>query len=300
MLCFLLTACVYDRREECPQGLDVQLYSKTPCSVDTLYPTNPQHLMFYLFDAEGILVSSLEEEQVRVHSTYRKRMETTAGLFTVVAWAGVDDDLFERPNAPRAGITKKEDLHFRLRRTQLRSSSLEGRKVYYGESAAVYIPDATDAGSIYKAAAVNLSEQTNRLQVVIDGLPDAAGYEVLIESRNGAMSLDGSVAPDDLIEYHAASTLVEEGTLTASFTLLRLSTGLSTTLIVRNSESGAELYRGDLLGTLLLKNPHVNLACDRDFTIRFTTADACRCGTYTVMEIWVNNWLVHSYNTDLH
>jgi hypothetical protein len=80
---------------------------------------------------------------------------------------------------------------------------------------------------------------------------------------------------------------------------MSLTTGFDNTLVVRHRGSGAELYRGDLLGTLLLKNPGVNLACDHDFTIRFTTADRCDCGTYTVMEIWVNRWLVHSYETDL-
>jgi hypothetical protein len=70
-------------------------------------------------------------------------------------------------------------------------------------------------------------------------------------------------------------------------------------LVVFHKASGKELYRGDLLGTLLLKNPNVNLACDHDFVVRFTTEDKCDCGTYTIMEIWVNNWLVHSYEAAL-
>ncbi|MFC4677192.1 FimB/Mfa2 family fimbrial subunit, partial [Dysgonomonas termitidis] len=87
--------------------------------------------------------------------------------------------------------------------------------------------------------------------------------------------------------------------LEARLTILKLATGCNTSLVIRNRADNSELYRGDLLGTLLLKNPEVNLACDHDFTIRFTAKDQCRCGTYMITEIWVNNWLVHSYTTDL-
>jgi len=81
--------------------------------------------------------------------------------------------------------------------------------------------------------------------------------------------------------------------------MLKLETGQENTLVIKSKEGETELFRGSLLGTLLLKNPEVNLACDHDFVIDFTAEDQCDCGEYIILEIRVNNWLVHSYQTNV-
>ena len=58
--------------------------------------------------------------------------------------------------------------------------------------------------------------------------------------------------------------------------------------------------QGDLLGTVLLKNDNVNLACDNDFNVKFVIKDKClNCGTYICWAIYVNDWQIHSYETEL-
>lgn len=296
LLFLYASGCIYDNREDCPQGIDVRLYSKTSCSQDTVYP-EVSDLTLCVFDHRDRLVSCMKPGNMSQLSTFHTTLEAENGYFTVIAWAGLDSDDFDL-SLLRENITSKSDLLFRIQRASQKAVSLEGKRVYYGESPAVFLPDPAQYGSVFEATAINLREITNRLRVSVEGLPDADDYEIVIESANGSMNMDGSIAADSVIEY-TSQPVITDGVLDAVFTVLKLETGYNNTLIIRNKRIDEELYRGDLLGTLLLKNPEVNLACDNDFTIRFTTGDQCACGTYMIVEIRVNDWLVHSYGTEL-
>jgi hypothetical protein len=297
-LVLLLTGCgIMDSLDDCPQGIDLAFYSQTPCDTQREYPTDISDLRIYLFDERGVLASTHSLSEVRIAPDYTYTLDARNGLYTVVAWSGVDAELFD-VEEPVVGVSTKADLLFALRHTAQQTSDLEGKRVYYGESNAVMLPDPAVYGSVFKEADLNIREQTNRIEVEVEGLPNPADYEVVIESKAGAMSVSGEPAKSELFEYQSTVHSTEK-LLAASFTVMSLVTGFDNTIVVRQKSDGTELYRGDLLGTLLLKNPNVNLLCDHDFTIRFTTEDQCDCGTYTIMEIWVNNWLVHSYDTEL-
>jgi len=141
-------------------------------------------------------------------------------------------------------------------------------------------------------------EVTNRITISVEGLAQPDLYQILIESNAGSMNIDGTLASDDTLQY-IPNDSEETDPPEATFTLLKLSTGYENTIVIRDTTSGTEIYRGSLLGALILKNPEVNLACDHDFTIRFTAEDPCDCGTYVITEIHVNEWLVHSYETEM-
>jgi hypothetical protein len=251
----------------------------------------------YVFDERGVLASFGTAPEVRLSADYAQTVDARNGLYTVVAWAGVDAEIFDM-NAPVVGLTTKDDVLFAMRHSGGRATSLGDHRVYYGESEAIWLPDSAIYGSVFKEASINLGEVTRRITVEVEGLPNADDFEVVIESKVGAMCLSGSQIIGTQMKYLPVVHPTSQE-LISSFTVMGLTTGFDTSLVIRHKANGTELYRGDLLGTLLLKNPTVNLACDHDFTIRFTTADKCDCGTYTIMEIWVNNWLVHSYDTEL-
>jgi hypothetical protein len=289
---------VYDSREDCPQGIHVEAYSRTDCDVDTLYPAAVSGLNFYLFDEQNRLVSTTHRPTTEATRTaFTHTLDARNGLYTVVVCSDIDERLFETPTHGKAGISK-QDLMLKLRHPEEgMATALDGTRIYYGESAAVHLPDPAEYGSVFRTAHVNLQEQTNRITVTVQGLARAEGYEVAIQTAGGAMNYEGRVREIEPVEYPATAS-VERGVLTSSFTTLALTTGFQTVLVIRDRLTRTELYRGDLLGTLLLKNPEVNLACDHDFRIDFTAADRCSCGTYTLMEIRVNDWLVHSYDAD--
>jgi hypothetical protein len=283
--------------KDCPQGINVRFYSKIACSLDTVYPEQVQDLILCVFDNNGRLVSCQQDNSVEMQAEYIQTIKAENGLFTVVAWAGLKAGPYDI-RLPEEKITTKADLLFRLQRAAQQAVSIEGKRVYYGESPTVFLPDPEEAGSVFENTAINLQEITNRVTISVEGLPNTEEYAVVIESANGSMNIDGSIAQDDIIRY-ASQPVVKEGIVEADFTLLKLETGHHNTLIIQDKKNDRELFRGDLLGTLLLRNPGVNLACDHDFMIRFTMKDQCKCGDYMIMEIWVNNWLVHSYETDL-
>lgn len=297
MSLLFLAGCIKDDYNDCVQGINVSFYSKTPCDINAGYPEQISDITLCVFDKNDILVSHQQVNDVKLAKEYAQTIETDNGLYTVIAWSGLDAGHFELASLQN-GTTTKHDLMFRLKRTAEIASDIHGVRVYLGESPAVYVPQASGTESIFEKTSINMLEITNRITISVEGLARAADYEIEIESNNGAMNIDGSIAPDETIE-HTTEYLVREGAMEATFTLMKMETGYNNTIVIKSKLDGTELYRGSLLGTLILKNPDVNLACDHDFTIRFTTKDQCNCGTYTIMEIWVNNWLVHSYETDL-
>lgn len=292
-----LVGCIDEDYDDCTSGLNVSLYSKSPCQSDTIYPVEIQEVTLCVFDKGGRLVTHQQNKGIKLSKEYAEKLNVPGGLYTVVAWAGLDEAYYNLEKL-QDGVTQKDDVLLRLKRAQQVASSIKGARTYYGESPAVYV-EAKETETVYVNAAVNLQEVTNRLTVTIEGVSeDIEDYEIYIESNNGSMSVGGEVVADELLK-HESTTLAEAGVIKADFTLLKLETGHTNTIVIKNKATDTELYRGSLLGTLLLKNPEVNLNCDHDFTIKFTAEDQCSCGTYTIMEIWVNNWLVHSYDKEL-
>lgn len=292
-----LSGCIDEDLESCQQGIDVFLYSKSMCQQNVSYPDQIKNITLCVFDKNGMLVSYRQKDDVTLNEDYTERIDVESGLYTVIVWSGINDSSLDVTKL-QDGETRKGDLLFRLKREQGLASSIDGKSLYYGESRAVYVENGK-SDALYEQVSVNMLEVTNRLTVTVEGLNgNLDDYEINIESDNGSMNVDGSIAEDEVIKYDFIQS-VSDGILESQFTLLKLETGNNNTLVIRDKVTGEELYRESLLGTLLLKNPYVNLNCDHDFTINFTAKDQCNCGTYMITEIWVNSWLVHSYNTDI-
>ncbi len=294
-----IVGCVYDELDDCLQGINVHFFSKSPCDANPVYPSL-SGLQLFVFDEDGNLVATRDAGNEEITSHYSKTLKVRNGLFTVVAWGGLNTDAVDVQKKKEFAATRKDALFHLIQNASGEIPSPETTRIYFGESQPISLPDPAEYGSIFKQAEVNVQEVTNRLTVQIEGLPASDEFEVLIESENSGMNLDGSVNRGSLVKYLSTTPAFDvDGILQANLTTLQMLSGYKTALVIKNKTLGTELYRGDLLGTLLLKNPEVDLACDHDFTIRFTAADKCDCGMYVVMEIWVNNWLVHSYDADL-
>ncbi len=298
ILTTLFAGCIKDDLDDCPpdtQGLQISFYSKTLCQLDTTYLDTVTNLWIGVFDQNDLLVSQQQKDTLIMSRNTTEIIAVNPGLYTVIAWSGIDSVSFDRRTLQN-GVTSKKDLLFRLTRTDERASIPQNTALYHGESPAVYLDN---NASEYTRTSVNMLETTNRLTITVEGLTeDATDYEIFIESNNGSMNLNGTVAPDATLVFES-DLQSESGILHAEFTLLKLETGLDQMIVIRNKANQSELFRGSLLGTLLLKNPEVNLHCDHDFTIAFTAEDQCDCGTYILTEIWVNNWLVHSYDKEM-
>lgn len=281
--------------DSCTGTVEVSFFSRTRCQTETGYPGVVTDLLVCVFDAEGVLADYRNVAAAHIDEEYTQTFELGEGLYSVTAWSGLDDTVFDISTL-ETGITTRNDLLFRIRRDDYTAVGTEGVTVLQGEGGAFYIDSDAEEPA---AASVNMLEVTNRVSVSVSGLPSGPDrFAVTIEAADGSMNLDGTVAADETLVFEPWYTTGDPGRVVSDFTLLKLETGHTYEIVITDTSDGTELFRGSLLGTLILKNPEVDLLCDHDFVIEFTAEDQCACGTYVIAKIWVNDWLVHSYSTE--
>ncbi|ULB33668.1 MULTISPECIES: FimB/Mfa2 family fimbrial subunit [Proteiniphilum] len=291
-------ALIYEDMLNCPQGVYLKFYTKTPCDADTLYPADISNITVYVFDAGDKFYMEWPAENVNLSKSYELLIPfASPGKYSFVAWANNNSNgSFEQKNLKK-GITTKGDLLLHLKQTSGYAAGLKNQKLYEGNSNYVFLPDPESIGGpYYDHTSINMWEYTNRIEVIVEGFRNPEDFMVDIKIRNGHYSVNGEVILNsDVMNYPAEYTYIDS-TLTAKFNTLKLETGHDDRLTIKGvGEAGEVLYNEDLLGTLLLQNPNVNLRCDHDFIIRFKVKE--HIDTYVVTEVWVNDWLIHSYQT---
>ena len=186
-----------------------------------------------------------------------------------------------------------------LRQTGKWGADLRETTLWYGESPVVQVERNTTNYERYTETSVNLREYTNRIAVVIEKIPHPEDYKIEIASSNGTYQVNGRVAKADSTFYLGETKVVGDSTCRADFTTLKLESGHKNTLIVTNKAKGVEMFRTDLVGVILSSNyaENINLRCLNDFKVRLV-AHHCDCpeNTYQIVEVWINDWLVHTYS----
>ena len=192
---------------------------------------------------------------------------------------------------------------------------LEDHKVWQGQSRTIHLPDPAISGALYKYTAVNLREVTNRIKLIVEfdrttmkeKLPK--DLRVKVSSANTSMHIDGTTKRNGTpIEYPAQNVVITDDVGEWNYSLLDLVTGMSNNLKITLEEEGDNsgeekiVFDGDLIASILLraKESGVSLDCENDFVVKFEIKDYCvECWTHFSCNIYVNDWLVHSYSTDL-
>ncbi|MBR8785633.1 Minor fimbrium anchoring subunit Mfa2 [Porphyromonas levii] len=318
LLGVLLGGCnlIYEDLSECPQGVYVRYYSKTPCAVDSTFlgAEGAQTVYLFAFDENNNLYNVVSENNVVLDRNYEMLVPLTKGSYTFIGWAGVDDTFLK--GSFTKGKTTKSEVMLKLKKDKGFGLLPQTKKVWQGESDIVVMPAAEEVGSLYKHTAINLLEKTNRINVTVkihesvkDKL-DPKDFVVAISSANGTLNIDGTMplgvdALKTVVNYKPFGTTYTDDSMKTSFTLMDLKTGYNNIISLVNAKTGQEFLgeKGlDLIGKILLgnNNPNVNLECDHDFNIELVIKDKCLdCGTYMCFAIYVNNWMVHSYETEL-
>jgi|CZCA01.1.fsa_nt_gi hypothetical protein len=285
---------IYEDMSDCPQGVYVKFYSKTPCDVDSLYPVDIKDLRIYVFDANDVFVTEYAVTNVTLSKNYEYYIPITPhGLYSFVAWSGINERYTMKPLQP--GKTTKDEALLQLKRSAEIAENLEGTKLYMGTSPSVLLPDPQEYGSYYAHTAVNMLELTNRVQVIVEGFAHPEDYTVYLSIRNGDYTVKGNIILGGNLKYFPSEISYEDNLLTANFTTLKLETGFDDWLYLQTKSGETVFYREDFLGTILMQNPEINLNCDHDFVIRFKVKEDE--GTYVVVGVWVNDWQIHTYPT---
>lgn len=304
---------IYDNLEDCPQGVYVKFYSMTPCETDSTFIGSVPTLSVYAFDENDKLVVSHDQLNAPLTRDFEVLMPVSNGNYTFVAWAGINDNFSVESFTP--GITTKQDVMLTLKMNGNIAAQLGNRKVWQGESRMVNLPDPAISGSQYRYTAMNLREVTNRVKLIVEfdrttmkeKLPK--DLRVQVSSANSIMNIDGSTKrKTQPIQYPAQDVVITDDVGEWNYSLLDLVTGMSNNLKITLEEegdvSGEEkvVFDGDLIASILLraKESGVSLDCENDFVVKFVIKDYCvECWTHFSCNIYVNDWLVHSYSTDM-
>lgn len=301
---------IYEDMKDCPQGVYVKFYSKTPCASDSTFIGSVPSLTVFAFDETGKLVTSLTQNNVDLSRNFEVLMPVSNGNYTFVAWAGVNDKF--TVSSFTNGVTTKTDVMLTLKATSGLAADLSGTHVWQGESPVVYLPDPAESGSFFEYTAVNLQEVTNRVKLIVEfdkatmKYYDPEKLQVAVSSANGILHIDGSMPTNqNTLVYPSAAPVIDDNEATWNYNLLDLKTGYDNKLNIYytgNKPEGETVFNGDLIAMILLaaQDGKVNLDCDHDFTIKVLIKDYCvECWTHFSCSIYVNDWLVHSYSTVL-
>ncbi|PLB87336.1 hypothetical protein C0T31_00120 [Dysgonamonadaceae bacterium] len=287
---------IYEDMNDCPQGVYVKFYSKTPCDVDSLYPSDIKNLRIYVFDANDVFVKEYAVDNVTLSNNFEFLIPLEGfGMYSFIAWSGIDDRF--TVNSLQPGKTIKDEALLQLKCSAEIAENLEGTKLYMGTSPSVLLPDPQEYGSYYAHTAVNMLEITNRIQVIVEGFAHPEDYTVYFTIHNGNYTVKGNIIEGEHLNYYCSGIICENNLLTANFTTLKLETGFDDWLYLQTKSGETVFYQEDFLGTILMQNPEINLNCDHDFVIRFKVKEDE--GTYVVVGVWVNDWQIHTYPTGI-
>mgnify|MGYP002408781964 FL=1 len=304
---------IYDNLEDCPQGVYVKFYSMTPCETDSTFIGNVSNLSVFAFDDKDKLVVTHNQHNVSLSRDFEVLMPVSNGNYNFVTWAGVNDNFSVENFTP--GTTTKQDVMMTLKMNDSKAVQLGDHKVWQGESRTIHLPDPAISGALYKYTAVNLREVTNRIKLIVEfdrttmkeKLPK--DLRVKVSSANSIMHIDGTTKRNaQQVEYPAQDVVITDDVGEWNYSLLDLVTGMNNNLKITLEEEGDDsgeeklVFDGDLIASILLRavDKGVSLDCENDFEVKFLIKDYCvECWTHFSCNIYVNNWLVHSYSTDL-
>ncbi|MFC4673796.1 FimB/Mfa2 family fimbrial subunit [Dysgonomonas termitidis] len=301
---------IYNDLADCPQGVYVKFYSMTPCAADSTFIGDVSSLTVFAFDEENKLVASVYKENVTLSHDFEVLMPVSNGNYSFIAWAGVNEKFSKSTFSPR--VTTKKDIMLAINSTNNMAARLAvNERIWQGESPIVFLPEPEKYGSLYKHTAINLRELTNRLNVIVEfdqatmKSYDPQKLQVAVSSANGTVRVDGTMPLNtQVLTYPALETEFVDNSGTWNYSMLDLVTGYNNKLKITYTGNDKEelVFDGDLIASILLRTVEggINLNCENDFTIKFVIKDYCsECWTHFSCAVYVNNWLVHSYSTEL-
>ena len=331
---FLLSGCesmFHDDLDNCPQAVYVKLYNTT-CKADSIGLNNQSNVHLLAFDEDNKLAASAELKDIDLGNKQKGFTEVRLPIksdtpdqdrvYNIYAWTGVNGKF-----SAEAKIGDKKDQVFASLRSGAESQyvNLGSDRVYFGQAGrSVVLKNPAKNGSQEDHIAVPVGELTYRLNVsvVLDksmlgrkNPPSIREFGLQINSGNGTYNYDGTHAINSAINgYQPNGPVVYNDTaLVAKYTVMDLQTGLGSQVRISHSKNGqtrdVEMpidIQHDLIAAILAyaSKPEnkfsFNLNCEHDIDLKFLIKDKCDgCGQYMCTGVFINDWLVHTFDTEL-
>lgn len=298
---FALSGChsaIMSDLSECPQytvfTFDVHTMD------DTGFPDSKiDDVRVFAFDENGKLVGEWMDNGVVFIPGYGFRTDYyRPGRTTFVAWAAKDISKYDF-SAFKVGADQKDLLVFMAK--QAGKIEAEAGHLYVGEpKAPLEQRDRANEGTFTDSVHFTLSEITNRLSFVIDGLEEGHTYTLKFTSRNSRYDYGGEMLPDETFEWttddlrQSPSRDGKSVTVTASYEILRLNPDLQDGYLMQIlDETGRVVYAFDPLKDYILygadDNPNIDkLDLVHDFSILINLRPSG--DTYMAVSAVINNW----------
>ena len=331
---FLLSGCesmFHDDLDNCPQAVYVKLYNTT-CKADSIGLNTQSNVHLLAFDEDNKLAASAELKDIDLGNKQKGFTEVRLPIksdtpdqdrvYNIYAWTGVNGKF-----SADAKIGQKKDEIFASLRSGAESQyvNLGSDRVYFGQAGrSVVLKNPAKNGSQEDHIAVPVGELTYRLNVsvVLDksmlgrkNPPSIREFGLEIKSGNGTYNFDATHAPNSPISsYQPNGPVVYNDTaLVAKYTVMDLQTGLGSQVRISYSKNGqtrdVEMpidIQHDLVAAILAyaSKPEnkfsFNLNCEHDIDLKFLIKDKCDgCGQYMCAGVFINDWLVHTFETEL-
>lgn len=331
---FLLSGCesmFHDDLDNCPQAVYVKLYNTT-CKADSIGLNTQSNVHLLAFDEDNKLAASAELKDIDLGNKQKGFTEVRLPIksdtpdqdrvYNIYAWTGVNGKF-----SAEAKIGDKKDQVFASLRSGAESQyvNLGSDRVYFGQAGrSVVLKNPAKNGSQEDHIAVPVGELTYRLNVsvVLDksmlgrkNPPSIREFGLQINSGNGTYNYDGTHAINSAINgYQPNGPVVYNDTaLVAKYTVMDLQTGLGSQVRISHSKNGqtrdVEMpidIQHDLIAAILAyaSKPEnkfsFNLNCEHDIDLKFLIKDKCDgCGQYMCAGVFINDWLVHTFETEL-
>lgn len=331
---FLLSGCesmFHDDLDNCPQAVYVKLYNTT-CKADSIGLNTQSNVHLLAFDEDNKLAASAELKDIDLGNKQKGFTEVRLPIksdtpdqdrvYNIYAWTGVNGKF-----SAEAKIGDKKDQVFASLRSGAESQyvNLGSDRVYFGQAGrSVVLKNPAKNGSQEDHIAVPVGELTYRLNVsvVLDksmlgrkNPPSIREFGLQINSGNGTYNYDGTHAINSAINgYQPNGPVVYNDTaLVAKYTVMDLQTGLGSQVRISHSKNGqtrdVEMpidIQHDLIAAILAyaSKPEnkfsFNLNCEHDIDLKFLIKDKCDgCGQYMCTGVFINDWLVHTFDTYL-
>lgn len=331
---FLLSGCesmFHDDLDNCPQAVYVKLYNTT-CKADSIGLNTQSNVHLLAFDEDNKLAASTELKDIDLGNKQKGFTEVRLPIksdtpdqdrvYNIYAWTGVNGKF-----SADAKIGQKKDEIFASLRSGAESQymNLGSDRVYFGQAGrSVVLKNPAKNGSQEDHIAVPVGELTYRLNVsvVLDksmlgrvNPPSIREFGLEIKSGNGTYNFDASHALNSAImTYQSNGPVVYNDTaLVAKYTVMDLQTGLGSQVRISHSKNGqtrdVEMpidIQHDLIAAILAyaSKPEnkfsFNLNCEHDIDLKFLIKDKCDgCGQYMCAGVFINDWLVHTFETEL-
>lgn len=284
---------IYDNLEDCPRGVYINVFAQTECANAPTYPA-VKRLNVYAFDENDVFVGTQQIDNPALSADYEFLMPVDKpGSYSFVVWANINEQFSVQ--SPAAGTATKKELLLSLKEKNKMAENLTGNQLYVGATPLVSVGFETD---MFVHTQANIREITNRINVSVVDIENSENYVIELHSGNTDYSINGTIINKPAVEYPTQVLYPNPTTLTADFTTLKLEDGRNSMLVVKEKETGVEIFREDLIGVILLSpsEANINLRCLNDFNVKLKMR-RCDCpGDFTAGELWINDWLVHSYD----